>query len=97
MRLFSVVLVAVMAAAPVQAGKIERACNKSDRNASRAVCSCIQRVADAALSRSDQSLAAKFFRDPQLAQETRQSGSARKEAFWERYKAFGDKAARICG
>ena len=97
MRLLPVVLVAVMAAGGAQAGKIERACNNSDRNASRAVCSCIQKVADIKLTRTDQSLAAKFFKDPQLAQDTRQSDDTAKEKFWKRYKAFGAKAAQVCG
>ncbi|MEM6619472.1 MAG: hypothetical protein AAF631_09235 [Pseudomonadota bacterium] len=83
-------------AAPVNAGRIERACNASDRSASRALCSCIQRVADQKLTRTDQRLAAQFFADPQLAQDTRQSDDTRKEAFWKRYKAFGAAATRSC-
>jgi hypothetical protein len=54
-------------------------------------------VADIQLSGSDQRQAAKFFQDPQLAQDTRQSGNAAKERFWLRYKAFGLSAAEQCG
>lgn len=97
MRTPFVALAVLVLATPLQAGKIERACNASDRSASRAVCSCIQQVADVALTRADQKLAAKFFADPQLAQDTRQSDNARHESFWERYKAFGSRAAEVCG
>lgn len=83
-------------ATPVVSGKIERACNKSDRSVSNRTCSCIQDVANVKLSNSDQSLAAKFFKDPQLAQDTRQSDNKAKEAFWLRYKEFGDLAAKHC-
>ncbi len=77
-------------------GRIERACLNSDRQASRSQCKCIQRVANNRLTRSDQKLAAKFFKDPHLAQKTRQSDNASKERFWKRYKAFGLAAADTC-
>lgn len=80
-----------------EAGRIERACLKSDRNPSRTICGCIQRVADQILTGSDQRLAARFFSNPQLAQDTRQSGDRRKEEFWLRYKAFGETAEKVCG
>lgn len=96
MKTPTVALALLVLATPLQAGKIERACNASDRNASRAVCSCIQDVADQKLTRSDQRLAAKFFKDPQLAQDTRQSDDARLEKFWKRYKTFGQAAAKAC-
>ena len=80
------------------AGLIERACLKSDRKAAnRALCGCIQQVADATLSRTDQRLAAKFFRDPHMAQEIRQSDRAAHEVFWKRYKQFGETAQGYCG
>ncbi|MBR9863396.1 MAG: hypothetical protein GYB24_08170 [Rhodobacteraceae bacterium] len=77
--------------------KIERACRSSDRPASASLCACIQQVANVQLSGSDQRLAAKFFKDPDLAQETRQSDDKRKESFWKRYKAFGAMAHKACG
>ncbi len=80
------------------AGKIQRACLKADRTAaSRPLCRCIQKTANRVLTRSDRTLAAKFFKDPQMAQDVRQSDNARKEAFWKRYKEFGSTAAAICG
>ncbi len=76
---------------------IERACLRSDRSAaSRPLCGCIQRVADQMLTRRDQRMAAKFFRDPHMAQEIRQSDVAWHEAFWKRYTAFGTTAGNIC-
>lgn len=83
-------------AQPLYAGTIQNACLKSDRPASRATCQCIQVVADRALSQSDQSLAAKFFEDPHMAQEVRQSDNPSKERFWKRYKAFGELAGKNC-
>jgi len=88
---------ALFLASPLLAGSIERACNTSARNASRATCSCIQQVADVKLSRGDQKQAAKFFANPQLAQDTRQSDKPAKERFWLRYKAWGVLAADQCG
>ncbi|WP_284375280.1 hypothetical protein [Amylibacter marinus] len=82
---------------PLYAGKIQSACLKSDRRVDRATCSCIQQVANAKLSNSDQSLAAKFFKNPQLAQDTRQSDVRSKERFWKRYKEFGELAQMHCG
>jgi hypothetical protein len=80
------------------AGTIERACLKSDRKAaSRALCGCIQTVADKTLTRSDQRRAAKFFGDPHMAQEVRQSDRASDEAFWQKYKNFGATAQAFCG
>lgn len=83
--------------APVQAGPIESACARSDRaNGNRNLCRCIQSVADQTLSRGDQRRAARFFRDPQRAQDMRTSSRARDNAFWTRYRAFGSAAERRC-
>lgn len=80
-----------------QAGAIQRACNASDRPAATAqLCRCIQQVADRDLSRSDQRRVSKFFRDPHLAQEVRMSDRSHDEAFWKRYKAYGENARKSC-
>ncbi len=80
-----------------QAGAIERACNKSDRDAANSsVCSCIQQVADQSLSSSDQRRAAGFFNNPDKAQDVRLSDTSRDDAFWERYTAFGAQAEAYC-
>lgn len=103
MRSFFIFCAAALIATPLTApslyaGTIERACLKSSRKGvTRASCLCIQQVADAKLTRSDQKQAAKFFKDPQLAQDTRQSSNPSKERFWLRYKEFGQVAAEHCG
>lgn len=88
---------APLVANAVHAGAISRACLSSGRKAANSgLCNCIQSVADAALTGSDQRLAARFFRDPHQAQEIRQSDRASHEAFWQRYKVFGSKAEQAC-
>lgn len=88
---------AALPAAPAQAKRLERACLNSDRaSASPELCGCIQRVADQVLTRSDQRLAASFFKDPQRAQDIRQSDRSDHEAFWKRYRTFGDTATKVC-
>lgn len=89
-------LICTASAAAASSNTIRNACIKSDRNPSKALCTCIQQVADLKLTGSDQKLAAKFFDDPHLAQETRQSDNAAKEKFWRRYKEFGEIATRRC-
>jgi len=84
------------APATAQAGPIERACASSDRNVSRALCRCIQAVADQTLTSRDQREAARFFRDPQLAQDVRMSKRAADNALWGRYRAFGAAAEARC-
>jgi hypothetical protein len=79
------------------AGQIERACLRSDRDAAnRALCSCIQQVADMTLRGGDQRRAAAFFRDPDRAHETWMSKRDSDDAFWERYKNFGATAEAYC-
>ena len=90
----------VAASAPVAsfAGPIEQACLRSDRpSANRAVCGCVQDAANLTLNNSDQKLAASFFKDPQKAQDIRQSDRSSHEAFWKRYREFGEAAETFCG
>jgi len=92
-----VVLAIPLGASVVQAGPIERACLASNRQAaSRAVCACIQSVADQTLRGGDQSRAAKFFANPDRAQEVRMSKRNSDNEFWARYKAFGTTAEASC-
>jgi len=79
-----------------KAGTIERACLKSDRSGTRSLCNCIQDVADITLSRSDQRKAAKFFDNPQRAQDVRMSDRRSDEKFWDRYQEFGNAARAYC-
>jgi hypothetical protein len=79
------------------AGPIERACMASDRGGNRSLCGCIQQAADMTLSGGDQRRAAKFFKDPEAAHATWISQSKSDDAFWERYKSFGQTAEAYCG
>lgn len=80
-----------------EARTLQRACLQSDRDAAnRTMCRCIQRVANKSLSRADQRLAASFFKEPDKAQEIRQSDSRSHEIFWKRYRAFGDTVTSSC-
>jgi len=79
-----------------QAQAIQQACLQSDRGGSQLICRCIQGAADQILSNRDQRRAARFFRDPDEAQRVRRSDRRRDEAFWERYRAFGERAERSC-
>lgn len=77
------------------AGPIERAC-MSATNGTRQTCSCIQKVADMTLQGSDQRRAARFFADPDAAQEMRISRRENDSAFWQRYRNFGSTAEAYC-
>lgn len=89
------VILPILAAVAV-AGPIERACMSSDRGGNRSLCGCIQNVADSTLSGGDQRRAAKFFKDPERAHQTWVSQSASDDAFWDRYKNFGETAEASC-
>lgn len=86
----------VSATAVTARGTIERACMSSPRSGTPGLCSCIQYVADQTLTRRDQKMGAKFFRDPQMAQDTRQSDRPSHEIFWKKWKNFGTAAEAIC-
>jgi len=80
-----------------EAAQIKRACLASDRAAAtRQRCGCIQGVADQVLTRRDQKTVARWFTDPHEAQEFKMSKSARDDALWERYQAFGQVALASC-
>jgi hypothetical protein len=84
-------------ATAASAGPIEGACMRSGRDAAnRALCGCIQQVADMVLTGSDQRRAAKFFQNPDLAHKVWISQSSGDDAFWERYKSFGSMAEAYC-
>lgn len=95
--MFKFALAFAMMASTAVAGPIETACNRSDRKASNtAVCSCIQQVADSTLRATDQRRAAKFFGNPDKAHKAWISKNNGDDAFWERYKNFGDMAQSYC-
>ena len=90
-------LLPMTATVAAAAGPIEKACMNSDRRAaSRAMCGCIQEAADMTLRGADQRRAAKFFSDPDEAQQVRMSDRDSDNAFWDRYEAFGDSARALC-
>lgn len=78
-------------------GVIETACLRSERPAAnRALCGCIQTVADAVLSSSEQRRGAKFFADPDLSQEVKMSDRRSDDLFWDKWESFADGAVRHC-
>ncbi|MEX0283743.1 MAG: hypothetical protein AB3N23_03950 [Paracoccaceae bacterium] len=82
---------------PAEAGFIGNACMKANRPAaSRALCTCIDKVAKKEMTRSQRKKAAKFFSDPHKAQEVRQSDRKSDENLWKNYKAFSAKASKTC-
>lgn len=93
---FSAAFFVAMAGAAA-AGPIESACNRSDRDAAnRALCDCIQQVADFTLRSTDQRRVAGFFKDPEKAQDVKMSKRGADDAFWDRYKAFSEQAEAYC-
>lgn len=79
-------------------GPVGQACVAGGREAASVrLCSCVQRVADQSLTRGEQARAARFFGEPQAAQDVRQSPRATDELFWARYRAFADRAEATCG
>ena len=79
-------------------GPIYSACMRSDRKArSRSLCGCIQATANRALSSGYQSQAVKFYNNPQLAQDIRQSDRRADERFWTTYKQYSAAAKSSCG
>lgn len=91
---------AISATAPTlaEAGGIQKACLRADRSAaSRNLCGCIEDVAGAMLSRSEQSRVVKFFKDPHKSQALRQSDRRSDEKFWKKYKQFGQAVSTYCG
>ena len=98
MKVVAPLAVAVFLAVPtaLYANPIERACMASDRNASRALCSCIGLVADATLSGAQMREGARWFDDPQRAQDTRQSDRPGDEAMWQAWRTFSTAAEQRC-
>lgn len=99
MKLIYPVLAAAFLAVPTQAtaNPIQRACMASDRDASRSLCSCIGEAADSTLSRAQMREGARWFDDPQRAQDTRQSDRAGDEEMWQAWRTFSSLAQQRCG
>src|SRR5690606_40941627 len=58
---------------------------------SSTMCGCIQAVANDTLSSSDQRRAVRFYSDPHLAQDVRQSSRDADKRFWKSYSDYGDR------
>lgn len=99
MRLIYPVIAAAFMVVPdaAEANPIQRACLASERNVSRSLCSCIGDAADATLSRSQMRMGARWFDDPQRAQDTRQSDRERDEEMWSAWRTFSTLAEQSCG
>jgi hypothetical protein len=86
--------------APIQqfaSGPLQRACQSQGRKAASSQrCGCIQAVANQELSSAQQKRGVKAFKDPHKVQVWRQSDRASDNAFWDVWKAFGQKASRVC-
>lgn len=79
-------------------GEISRACLAADRAAANPrLCSCVQSVANAELSRADRTRIARFFGDPEVAHAAKISDTRANDAFWDRYRSFISAARRQCG
>ncbi|WP_366129496.1 hypothetical protein [uncultured Roseovarius sp.] len=82
---------------PMATGPISNACLQSDRKArSRALCGCVQAVANQTLSGAQQRRAVGFYKNPHSAQEIRQSDRPGDESFWRAYSAYAERAERVC-
>lgn len=99
MRLIYPVLAAAFMAVPttLHANPIQRACLASDRDSSRSLCSCIGEAADSTLTRGQMREGARWFDDPQRAQDTRQSDRETDEAMWQAWRTFSSLAQQRCG
>lgn len=81
----------------LHANPIQRACMAADRAVSQALCSCIGDAADSTLTQSQMREGARWFNDPQRAQDTRQSDRASDEAMWQAWRTFSSLAQQRCG
>jgi hypothetical protein len=90
-------IVGAMAIVPANANPIERACLQSGRAAGNsALCSCIGSAAERTLSSRQMRDGARFFSDPQRAQDVRQSARRGDEDLWQAWRRFGETAEAMC-
>lgn len=95
--LLAVIATAVLAPLPAVANPIERACNASPRPAAnRTLCDCIGRAAERTLTNGQMRAGARFFQDPQRAQDVRQSDRPGDEELWRAWRTFGETAEAMC-
>lgn len=88
---------AALAPVGAHANPIERACLMSERAAAnRSLCSCIGQAARRTLTGSQMRLGARFFIDPERAQDIRSSSNRRHEQMWQAWQNFGETAEAMC-
>ncbi|NKX43411.1 hypothetical protein [Roseicyclus persicicus] len=91
------VLAGAVAPLPAAANPIQRACLQSDREAATpSLCACIGSAAERTLTRSQMREGARFFQDPQRAQDVRQSDRRNHEELWQAWRNFGETAEAMC-
>lgn len=91
------VAASVTAPLPASANPIERACMQSGRAAaSPGLCACIGAAAERTLSRRQMRDGARFFSDPQRAQDVRMSDRRSDEELWQAWRNFGETAEALC-
>ena len=82
---------------PTAHGPLRTACLASERKArSSSLCGCVQAVANQTLSASEQRRAVRFYSDPHMAQDIRQSSRPADKEFWKAYSDYGKRAERVC-
>lgn len=78
-------------------GPIATACLIHDRRqASAERCGCIQAAADLTLSQAQQQRSVRFFSEPDLLQEIRQSDTPSNQRFWDSWQLFAETAQSLC-
>lgn len=96
--LLAVSFAGAVAPLPASANPIERACLQSNRPAAnRTLCSCVGQAAQRTLTGSQMREGARFFNDPQRAQDIRQSDRRGHEEMWRAWRNFGETAEAMCG
>jgi hypothetical protein len=94
----TVLCAAMLIGGPAAANPIERACLQSERAAgNQGLCNCIGAAAERTLSRRHMRQGARFFADPQRAQDVRQSDRRAHEELWQAWRQFGETAEAMCG
>lgn len=88
----------LVSAGDARANPIERACVQSSRGAADpAMCGCIGSAARRTLTAAQMRIGARFFDNPDRAQEIRQSDRRQHAAMWQAWRHFGEVAERMCG
>ncbi|MDW3224360.1 MAG: hypothetical protein R8G34_16020 [Paracoccaceae bacterium] len=78
-------------------GPIGSAClAQNRRSATQQRCGCIQEVANRTLTSSQQARSTRFFNEPSLLQDVRQSSAPSNVRFWEAWQRFAETSQAVC-